>query len=61
MHGQAHIPSRPGLERYGVHETPSANGGFGSAMLDARTGEVIWRTTATGDTGRGVAATRPPV
>lgn len=48
-------PTRPGLERFGAHEVPQRNGGIGAAMLDARTGAVIWSTPATADTGRGVA------
>lgn len=48
-------PERPGLERFGVNESPKANGGIGSAMLDAKTGEVLWSTPTDSDTGRGVA------
>ncbi|KSB90739.1 hypothetical protein AS593_10325 [Caulobacter vibrioides] len=48
-------PERPGLERFGVNESPKANGGIGSAMLDAKTGEVLWTTPTESDTGRGVA------
>ncbi|MBB5747653.1 rhamnogalacturonan lyase [Brevundimonas variabilis] len=60
FHGDAmHLsdldPSRPGLEKFGVHESPGRNGGIGSAMLDARTGEILWSTPADRDTGRGVA------
>lgn len=44
-------PNRPGLEVWGIHE----NADVGSALLDARTGSIIWRTGA-GDVGRGVAA-----
>ncbi|WP_081996239.1 rhamnogalacturonan lyase [Croceibacterium mercuriale] len=55
MHVTDHIPSRPGLEKYGVHEDFRTNGGIGSSMLDARTGQVIWSTPASSDIGRGVA------
>ena len=60
FHGDAmHLsdldPSRPGLEKFGVHESPGRNGGIGSAMLDARTGEILWSTPADRDTGRGIA------
>ncbi|PVM86567.1 hypothetical protein DDF67_15850 [Caulobacter endophyticus] len=48
-------PERPGMERFGVNESPKANGGIGSAMLDAKTGEVLWTTPTESDTGRGVA------
>jgi rhamnogalacturonan endolyase len=58
-HGDAlHVgdldPTRPGLERFGVHEE-MRNGNIGSAMLDATSGEVLWTTHAKKDTGRGVA------
>ncbi len=55
MHVSDLIPSRPGLEKFGVHEDYAANGNIGSAMLDARTGAVIWSTPTTTDTGRGIA------
>ncbi len=48
-------PDRPGLERFGVNESPKMNGGIGSAMVDAKTGEVLWTTPTDKDTGRGVA------
>ena len=65
FHGDAmHVsdldPTRPGLERFGVHESPRANGNTGSALLDARTGEVLWTTYTEKDTGRGVAADIDP-
>jgi rhamnogalacturonan endolyase len=60
FHGDAmHVgdldPERPGLEKFGVHEVVKRNGGIGSAMLDARTGEILWTTPADKDTGRGIA------
>ena len=56
-HGDAlHVsdidPDRPGLEVWGVHESGPA----GSALLDGRTGKIIWATGSQGDVGRGVAA-----
>ena len=59
-HGDAmHVgdldPTRPGLEKFGVHENVGGNGGVGSAMVDARTGEILWRTPGQHDVGRGVA------
>ncbi len=65
LHGDAmHVsdldPTRPGLERWGVHEVPSRNGGIGGAMLDARTGELLWSTPTDKDTGRGLAADIDP-
>lgn len=53
-------PARPGLEKFGAHEEVGHNGGIGAAMLDARTGKVLWSTPATKDTGRGVAADIDP-
>lgn len=64
MHGDAlHVgdidPSRPGLERFGVHEN-MRNGNIGAALLDAKTGEKIFTKHAERDTGRGVAADIDP-
>lgn len=64
-HGDAmHVgdldPTRPGLERFGVHETMRMSGNRGAAMLDARTGAILWSTPATTDTGRGLAADIDP-
>ncbi len=55
-HGDAlHVsdidPNRPGLEVWGIHEKAAV----GSALLDGKTGEIIWGT-GPGDVGRGVAA-----
>ncbi|MBN2012025.1 T9SS type A sorting domain-containing protein [candidate division KSB1 bacterium] len=55
-HGDAiHVsdidPNRPGLEVWGIHEEAQ----IGSALLDAKTGEIIWGT-GPGDVGRGVSA-----
>lgn len=60
FHGDAmHVsdldPARPGLEKFGVHEEVRRNGGTGAAMLDARTGAILWKTPADKDTGRGLA------
>ncbi|MFO7658305.1 MAG: Ig-like domain-containing protein [Bacteroidales bacterium] len=44
--------SRPGLEVWGIHE---GSGTPGAALLDARTGQILWKT-ANADVGRGVAA-----
>ncbi|CAN5302094.1 rhamnogalacturonan lyase [soil metagenome] len=64
-HGDAmHVgdldPVHPGLEKFGVHESPGKNGGIGAAMLDARTGKVLWSTPTDKDTGRGLAADIDP-
>ncbi|PVM92723.1 rhamnogalacturonan lyase [Caulobacter endophyticus] len=53
-------PSRPGLEKFGAHEEVRKNGGIGSAMLDARTGKILWTTPAPTDTGRAVTADIDP-
>ena len=52
MHMSDLDPSRPGLERWGIHE---GTGTPGSALFDAGTGEIFWQT-ANADVGRGVAA-----
>ncbi|PSJ39132.1 hypothetical protein C7I55_16945 [Sphingomonas deserti] len=60
MHLSDLDPGRPGLEKWGVHEEVSRNGGIGAAMLDARTGQVLWSVKAEKDTGRGLAADIDP-
>lgn len=60
FHGDAmHVsdldPDHPGLEKFGVHEDMRSNGNIGAAMLDARTGAVLWSKPADKDTGRGIA------
>ena len=60
MHLSDLDPTRSGLERWGVHEEVSRNGGIGAAMLDARTGQVLWSVKAEKDTGRGLAADIDP-
>jgi rhamnogalacturonan endolyase len=65
-HGDAlHVgdldPGRPGLEVYGIHENEEgANSSPGTAMYDARTGEVLWKRAQGADVGRGVAADIDP-
>ena len=65
-HGDAlHVgdldPSRPGLEVFGIHENEGrANGSPGTAMYDARTGEILWKTAQGEDVGRGLAADIDP-
>jgi rhamnogalacturonan endolyase len=53
-------PLRPGLEKWGVHEQVGTNGHIGSALLDARTGAILWTKPADRDTGRGLAADIDP-
>ncbi|MFI1334620.1 rhamnogalacturonan lyase [Streptomyces sp. NPDC020845] len=45
-------PSRPGLEYFKVDEDSSKPSSY---FADARTGQVLWSTAASGDNGRGVA------
>jgi rhamnogalacturonan endolyase len=52
--------THPGLEKFGAHEVVGRNGGIGAAMLDARTGKLLWSTPADKDTGRGVTADIDP-
>ena len=52
------IPSRPGLEVFGVHENEDATtvwGTPGAAMYDAATGQMIWTVAPGTDVGRGRA------
>ncbi|WP_333574354.1 rhamnogalacturonan lyase [Sphingomonas sp.] len=53
-------PTRPGLEKFGVHEEMRRSGNRGAAMLDARTGALLWSTPADKDTGRGIAVDIDP-
>ncbi|SCF01024.1 Cellulose binding domain-containing protein [Micromonospora coriariae] len=57
-HGDAlHVgdldPSRPGLEVFKVDEDASKPSSW---FADARTGQILWSTPASGDNGRGVSA-----
>ncbi len=55
LHVSDMIPSRPGLEVFQPHETPSLYGSAALDLRDARTGELICGAPGTGDIGRGVA------
>jgi rhamnogalacturonan endolyase len=55
MHVSDLDPARPGLEKFGIHENMRMSGNRGAAMLDARTGAILWSTPADKDTGRGLA------
>ncbi len=68
-HGDAlHVsdldPTRSGLEVWGIHENerpvPGYENGFGAAMYDAATGELLWGKDPGRDVGRGVAADIDP-
>ena len=57
------IPSRPGLEVFGVHENEDNTVPWGTpaaAMFDAKTGEIIWSHSPGVDAGRGRAADIDP-
>ncbi|WP_425428117.1 cellulose binding domain-containing protein [Allonocardiopsis opalescens] len=47
------VPSRPGLEVFGVAENSTAPSSW---LVEAESGDTIWRTSPAGDNGRGVAA-----
>jgi hypothetical protein len=53
-------PSRPGLETFAVHESMSQSGNRGATFRDAATGEILWSSPATRDTGRGAAGDIDP-
>ncbi|WP_394554629.1 hypothetical protein ACDF64_07860 [Agromyces sp. MMS24-JH15] len=60
LHVSDFVTDRPGLEVFAVHEEIPGNGGYGATMRDAETGEVLWSTKSTKDTGRGAAADIDP-
>ena len=63
LHAGDLVPSRPGLEVFGVHENEENTVQFGTpgmAMYDAATGEILWTAAPGEDIGRGVAADIDP-
>ena len=54
LHVGKHDPSRPGLQVFMVHESPSCYRGNGAEMHDAATGKVLWGIASTIDVGRGI-------
>ncbi len=64
LHAGRLIPSRPGLQVFGVHENEGNNEIVrrtpAVAMFDGATGEVIWQDGLGADAGRGVAADIDP-
>jgi rhamnogalacturonan endolyase len=63
MHVSDLVPSRPGLEVFGVHESEGQTTGLmtpGMALYDAGTGEIIWSFLPGTDVGRGMAADIDP-
>lgn len=64
-HGDAlHVtdldPTRPGLEIFGIHELKGGRKGIGAALLDAKSGEILFKGAIDQDIGRGVAANIDP-
>lgn len=64
-HGDAlHVsdldPDRPGLEIFGIHELKGGRKGTGVALLDAKTGEILFKNAIDQDIPRGVAANIDP-
>ncbi len=63
LHAGNLIPSRKGLEVYGVHESEGKTLALrtpGIALFDGKTGEIIWSHYAGVDVGRGMAADIDP-
>lgn len=64
-HGDAlHVtdldPERPGLEIFGIHELKGGMKGIGATLLDAKTGEVLFKGSLDQDVPRGVAGNIDP-
>ena len=63
LHVSDMVPSRPGLEVFGVHESEGqtiALGTPGMALYDGQTGQLIWSLLPGVDVGRGMAADIDP-
>ena len=63
LHAGDLVPSRPGLEVFGVHENEENTIQFGTpglAAFDGKTGEILWTAGPGEDVGRGVAADIDP-
>lgn len=64
LHAGRLIPSRPGIQVFGVHENEGDNEIVkrtpAVAMFDGATGEIIWQDGLGKDAGRGVAADIDP-
>lgn len=64
LHAGRLIPSRPGMQVFGVHENEGDNEIVrrtpAVAMFDGATGEIIWQDGLGQDAGRGVAADIDP-
>lgn len=63
LHAGDLIPSRKGLEVFGVHENEEKTKSLntpGVALFDGKTGEIIWQKFLGEDVGRGMAADIDP-
>lgn len=63
LHAGDLVPSRKGMEIFGVHENEESTIQFGTpgmAAFDAKTGEILWSAAPGEDMGRGVAADIDP-
>ena len=63
MHVGDLVPSRPGLEVFGVHESEGQTITLqtpGMALYDAHTGQIVWSMVPGVDVGRGMAADVDP-
>jgi rhamnogalacturonan endolyase len=63
MHVGDLVPSRPGLEVFGVHESEGQTIALqtpGMALYDAHTGQIVWSMLPGVDVGRGMAADIDP-
>jgi rhamnogalacturonan endolyase len=54
LHVGKHMPNRPGLQVFMVHESPACYRGHGAEMHDAATGDVLWHIPGAIDVGRGI-------
>lgn len=60
MHMSDLDPSLPGQEIWMCYEDDKSYGGFGLALINAKTGDFIWGIPSEGDAGRGMAADIDP-
>src|SRR5262245_11499361 len=63
MHVGDLVPSRPGLEVFGIHESEGQTVSLqtpGMALYDAHTGQIVWSLLPGVDVGRGMAADIDP-
>jgi rhamnogalacturonan endolyase len=63
LHAGDLVPTRPGLEVFGVHESEGNSislGTPGMALYDAATGQILWSFLPGVDVGRGMAADIDP-